>query len=144
LRFSAPALCIHKKLRARNKKSPYQDCSAPSGMSQTKATLFSGGMPIISLLNPAIISSIFHHLHPPIFKRQHPLCGRGGGHQQITALVLPSPPPTTAKNEIESERRRREATHHCALLQAPHPTRQLIILISKFFKNQGERGLLVA
>ena len=42
-------------------KSPCQDCPTPSGMSQTNTPLFFlREMPIISLLNPATISSIFH------------------------------------------------------------------------------------
>jgi hypothetical protein len=31
---------MHEKLRAKDKKSPYQDCSTPSGMRQTHAPLF--------------------------------------------------------------------------------------------------------
>jgi hypothetical protein len=42
----------------------------PGGMSQTNTPIFFfGGMPIIGLLNPATISSIFHQLHPPFFKK---------------------------------------------------------------------------
>jgi hypothetical protein len=51
LRYSAPAYYINEKLRAKDKKSPCQDCSTPSGMRQTSTPplFFFGDAVIIAL-----------------------------------------------------------------------------------------------
>jgi hypothetical protein len=91
LRFSAPAYYIHEKLRAKDKKSPCQDCSTPSGMRQTSipALFFFGDAHHLSAqsshypLDPSI------NFTPKFFKRQHPHVAEEEGHRRITALMLP-------------------------------------------------------
>jgi hypothetical protein len=54
-------------------------------------------MPIISLLNPATTSSIFHQFYPLVLKKTTPTCGRGGGppaDKKVRVCIL-----LTLKNE---------------------------------------------